>query len=65
MSREVEKIEIPVPDQDEALWWLETQFYLGRMVTFFVIVKRGPMLLIYARIEQGPFNLDRLYTFSP
>lgn len=60
---EGESIVIRLPDRDAGIEWLEGQFFLGRIVPYFVLVKRGTWLA-HARIIQGPFHLNKLYSFQ-
>jgi hypothetical protein len=60
---EGESVVIRLPDREAGIEWLEGQYFLGRIIPFFVIVKT-PTWMAHARIIQGPFHLNRLYTFG-
>lgn len=61
---EGENIVIPAPDRQAAIEFLEGQQWLGRIVPFCVLQRKGPMWLIHARLIQGPFWLNKLYSFQ-
>jgi hypothetical protein len=61
---EGESVVIRVPDRQAAIEFLEGQHWLGRVVPFCVLVRKPPIWMIHARIIQGPFELNKLYSFQ-
>lgn len=64
MLEDEERVVIPVPDRAQAIWFLDCQQWMGRVIPFCVLQRKGAIWLIHARLVQGPFLLDKLYSFD-